>query len=294
MQITSKDIPLILSYKYLSSFHLLMCPLNKSHFILIILGYWSVWCTAKMFEAARIMAMYNGFIDFQKIDGREAGIVIVKQGLKLKANLHQKSLNSRFDILINTQLLQVGKTSLVFNMEFIDGTTKEVFGENIIKSVRMNRKTRRPMAFPDWFYEKYKSYTESTVPNVLTKQPLPEIPKNAFQFVVVPRHSDTDRNNHVNQSSYIKFCMDVATHASLSGYYAYYTQDMCLYAPLHWTISYVGECVANDNLHVYTWQDDDSAPSHIQFSILLKDRVIFHASTIFDSEPKKRRLPAKY
>ena len=70
-----------------------------------------------------------------------------------------------------------------------------------------------------------------------------------------------DRNNHVNQSSYIKFCMDAATHASLSGHYVHFNEDMCLYAPLLWTISYVGECRANDELSIYTWQSESSPPS---------------------------------
>lgn len=251
-------------------------------------GHWAIWYVSKMFEAARILALYNGFIDFTKIDGREAALVIVKQQLKLIPKLHEKGMNVKFTMLFDLRLVEVGKTSVQFVVEFKDGNTREVYGENLIKMVRMSRKTRRPVTFPEWFYEKYDSYRNSYgSTQALPRDALPKIPDNAFKFDLIPRHSDSDRNNHVNQSSYIKFCMDAATHASLSGHYVHFNEDMCLYAPLLWTISYVGECRANDELSIYTWQSESSSPEHIEFSILLNDRLIFHASTIFEKEAKK-------
>ncbi|XP_061181552.1 uncharacterized protein LOC133190098 [Saccostrea echinata] len=255
-------------------------------------GHWAVWCISKMFEAARIIALYNGFLNFTKIDGREAGMVIVKQQLKLSPKLHEMTLKSKTQLLFDMVLLEVGKTSILYRIQFKDGSTNEILGENFLKFVRMSRKTRRPMVFPDWFYELYASYMNSSGHPVLSKEPLPEIPDNAYKFVVVPNHSDTDRNNHVNQSSYIKFCMDVATKAALSGHYVHFSEDMCLYASLQWTISYVGESMANDELNIFTWQREYK-PEHIYFSILLKGRPIFHASTIFDEEAKGIRIASR-
>ncbi|XP_048731121.1 uncharacterized protein LOC125648201 [Ostrea edulis] len=255
-------------------------------------GHWAAWCISKMFEASRIISLYNGFLHFTKIDGREAGMVIVKQKLKLNPKLHEMTLNSKTRLQFHLELLQVGRTSILYVIHFKDGNTKEVLGENHLKFVRMSRKTRRAIEFPDWFYETYAPYMNSSGHPALSKEILPEIPENAFKLVVVPNHSDTDRNNHVNQSSYIKFCMDVATHASLSGQYIHFTEDMCLYPSCQWVISYVGESMANDELHIYTWQQE-SAPEQLYFSILLKGRTNFHASAIFEKEAKEIRIVSR-
>lgn len=45
---------------------------------MFILGYWVIWYVLKMFEVVCIFVLYNGFIDFMKIDGREVVLVIVK------------------------------------------------------------------------------------------------------------------------------------------------------------------------------------------------------------------------
>jgi acyl-CoA thioesterase FadM len=245
-----------------------------------------------MFEGSRIITLYNGFLDFTKIDGREAGMVIVKQQIQLNPKLHEMTLNSKTSLQFHLKLLQVGKTSILYVIHFLDGDTKQVLGENYVKFVRMSRKTRRAIAFPEWFYEKYALYMNSSGHPALAKEILPEIPETAFKLVVVPNHSDTDRNNHVNQSSYIKFCMDVATHASLSGHYTHFTEDMCLYPSCQWVISYVGESNANDELHIYTWQQE-GAIEHLYFSILLKGRTIFHASTIFEKDAKNIAIASR-
>ena len=262
--------------------------------LILLLGHWPIWKISKMFEAARALAIKSGFLALGKYAERDITMVIVKQQIDLNPKVHELRLKKKFPMLFELKLLEVGKTSVLYVTEFKDGSTGEVLGQNFLKFVRMNSRTRRPFPFPEFFREAYGTNDMSVRSEVLPKRPLPEIPKTAYKSVVIARHSDMDRNNHVNQCSYIKFCMDHATHASISGYYAYYTQDMCLYAPLQWTISHVGECFANDELHIYTWQADACVPEHIEFAILMKDNMILHASTIFDKEPKTRRQLLTY
>lgn len=123
------------------------------------------------------------------------------------------------------------------------------------------------------------------------KKALQKISGNAFKFLVVSNYSYMDRNNHMNQSSYNKFCMDPALHASVSGHYVLFIDDVFLYAPLLWTISYVGKRKANSELSIYTWQDEALSVENIQFLILINDRLIVYASTIFEKQAKEIVFP---
>jgi hypothetical protein len=84
--------------------------------------------------------------------------------------------------------------------------------------------------------------------------------------------------------------MDTATRASLSGHYDHYTEDMCLYPSLQWTISYVGESRAIDQLNIFTWQNINH-PEHIHFAMVVNGQsIIFHASATFGNDPQKPKF----
>ncbi|OWF46528.1 hypothetical protein KP79_PYT26239 [Mizuhopecten yessoensis] len=83
---------------------------------------------------------------------------------------------------------------------------------------------------------------------------------------VKTRYSDTDFNDHVNHTEYIKFCLESATEATLSGYYSHFTSDILWYPVLESDIIHLGESRACDILTVYTWQDETNFQI-IHFSI---------------------------
>lgn len=85
--------------------------------------------------------------------------------------------------------------------------------------------------------------------------------------------------------------MESALNASVSSHYVLFDDDLFLYAPLMWTISYVVKRKANGKLFIYTWQNEAGYPENIQFSILLNDRLIVHASTIFEKQAKEIVFP---
>lgn len=85
--------------------------------------------------------------------------------------------------------------------------------------------------------------------------------------------------------------MESALNASVSSHYVLFDDDLFLYASLMWTISYVVKRKANGKLSIYTWQNENGYPENIQFSILLNDRLIVHASTIFEKQAKEIVFP---
>ncbi|XP_061181550.1 uncharacterized protein LOC133190096 [Saccostrea echinata] len=250
-------------------------------------GYWAVWCIFKKFEDARVLAVTKGFTE--GANDEENGLAFVKQQLILDPEIQNLSSTMQIKLKFDVELKQLKQTSFICAVKLKNEATGEILGENFMKVVRINRKTRRPSSFPEWFYKKHAVFMNAVGHPGTEKEDLPEIPKHAYKYVVVAGHSDEDTNGHLNQSSYIRFCMDAATNASLKGYYEHYTSDMCLYPSLQWTISYMGEGLAGDQLTIFTWQKEHS-PDNIRFAIVRNGNQILYASTVFGKTAKEKRL----
>ncbi|XP_062612977.1 uncharacterized protein LOC134274759 [Saccostrea cucullata] len=152
-----------------------------------------------MFEAASLVALQSEFMD------EDNTLAFVKQQLNLDPKVHKVSFTSPRTFKVDFKLKQLKQTSFIFTIELKDETTEDILGENIIKMVRIDRKTRRLSLFPEWFYKKYAAFMNTPGHPGTEKEDLPEIPKNAVKYDVIPGHSDEDYNGHVNQSSYLRF-----------------------------------------------------------------------------------------
>lgn len=85
--------------------------------------------------------------------------------------------------------------------------------------------------------------------------------------------------------------MESALNVSVSSHYVLFNDEVFLYAPLMWTISFVGKRKATGELSIYAWQNEAGSPENIRFSIHLNDRLIGHASTIFEKQAKEIVFP---
>ncbi|KAK3087845.1 hypothetical protein FSP39_011420 [Pinctada imbricata] len=261
-------------------------------------GHWSIWAIAKMFEASRLIPLYHGFLHFQQVDGAHHGLVVRKQVLRLNPKLHQNmSIFSNLMMKFNLEVLSLGKTSVTYVSRFTDGESGELLAENFVKFVRINRKTRRAAEFPSFFQEMYGVMNgKETLPfldkRIIAGQP----PQDAYTYKVLVRSSDTDRNRHVNQAMYVKYCMDCATEAAINKYYKNFDSDMCMYTTTKWEIDYIGESGTRDLLEIVTWQSCDDL-RHIGFLIRMEQKEIFRASTMFELQkqisPVKRNKSAR-
>ncbi|KAH9509826.1 hypothetical protein Btru_045329 [Bulinus truncatus] len=105
-----------------------------------------------------------------------------------------------------------GKTSLLTRALFFTANSQEPVITRIAKIVSVDRKTRRPLALPDWYREKLKGKEEKMPDFQFTGF------KKALQtFVrrVQIVFSYTDANNHTNFSSYVQFGLDTLHLAML-------------------------------------------------------------------------------
>ena len=57
----------------------------------------------------------------------------------------------------------------------------------------------------------------------------PQIPSSAYKYEVQVSPSDTDRNGHTNQGSYVRYCCDAIQMAFSSGEVREFDTDMALY-----------------------------------------------------------------
>lgn len=247
----------------------------------IFAGHWAVWNICKHFEAARLLSFYNGFIDFPKLDSAAAGFFIVKHIFNFSPKLHKTiGVNTPIVFDFKVQILDIGKTSLLVSTKLSNGEG-EILGENLYKYVYVNRITRRPKPLPDWWMEKMSPYKTVGFKGGMAKTPVPVLPDGAFQYKVKMRHSDTDKNGHVNNSIYIRLCIDCGTKAAIKGYFRRFNSDMCHYSVLNIDAQYLGESNVNDELVVYTWQDalDDCV---LHFLVYVEEKLVFYTSMKLD------------
>jgi len=244
----------------------------------------------KMFEAARLIGLYHNLFDFKNIDNKNKGFVAIKQLLKLQPEIHQNySLFNTLKQRYAMDIVEIGRTSFSFVSKLTNDQTGEFLGELLLKYVLIDRNTRKATPIPLSFAEKYSKHQKKNVEfSGLGIKDAPKPPTEVFRMKAIPLHSDTDRNSHVNQSVYIRYCSDCATEAALSGVYRHFSSDMCWYPLLEMNIYHANESLANEELSVETWQDPEDFRI-IFFVIKRKDTMLFRASTLFYPEKSKRR-----
>lgn len=245
-----------------------------------------------------MLCLYQNMFDFKAVDNKAKGLVVVTQTLKLSTKLHINY--SIFNTLKQKYVLdiaQVGRTSFSFLTRLFDAEKGELLAELMLKYVLIDRSTRRPTPLPDTFLQKYKDLKPAVVsPMDLTIKafpPLEDVDRKVFKMKALPLHSDTDRNNHVNQSVYLRYCCDCATEAALKGVYRRFTSDICWYPVEEISLHHVNESLVNQELIVSTWQDSFNFQL-IHFLIYNNNKLLLKASFIFHPEKSTTRPNSRY
>lgn len=183
----------------------------------------------------------------------------------------------------------IGNTSFTYVVEMFDQCTGAKYGRCLSKVVYVDAKTRRPVRLPEKLIRGAKAYIESRKisPQSVEKMGLFDVPKSALSYKLKVLHSDCDRNLHVNQSTYIRWCSDaLCHHLSESGYLiSSENNDNERLQLKELTVQYIGEALVNDNIIVYTWTTADQ----ILFAITNGERKqIFNAKlNLYDFEKVK-------
>lgn len=240
-------------------------------------GHWSIWAISLLFQANRAVGMTNSFMYMDKLRIKNVGHVITKQILDINPLVYRYTYKTPIKLRFLMEMKEVGNSSIIFGTALYDEETGIKLAQNLLKFVQINTETRKSLPFPSWFQTSlsHLKMTGNSKFTSLNRTTLPETPENYFQWKVIVRYSDLDRNMHSNQATYLKLFMDCATKAAKSGYYRHFKTDMCWFNVEHVAINYIGESFVDDELEIYTWQDN-SDDSKIFFSCCKdKKRITF-------------------
>lgn len=268
-------------------------------FFCFIAGKLHLPSLAKICECVRSVGFSNGFAYFPERH-RKTGIVlfIVSQTFTFTKDAHflRKSnnfgLNKPHKFLMH--LTQAGKTSYTTHIDWFDSEQRKI-ASFLTKHVSADVRTRRPVPHPEYFYKNLMSHLSSVNKQTIERVDLPEIPNEAFCINVKVLYSDCDDNIHVNQSSYLKWCSDVASEAAIKEHFSNFKTHIELYPLNTMEIFYSGEGFVSDELEVKAWECDADSTC-LMFAIQKKGTIIFHMKMkFFDQhlDGKLSRLAAR-
>ncbi|OWF49371.1 uncharacterized protein LOC110451909 isoform X2 [Mizuhopecten yessoensis] len=231
-------------------------------------GHISVWNVAKMISSAVDVLCRCGYTEREAAltDTRRA--FLVRQRLVISPRLHSETSKIiDTNILVTATAGKVGKSSRTSNAELRSSGSDVAFVKCAYTGVLFDTNINRPVPYPKWFAEKYcspLSYIDNS--HIQAKKDMVSFPSNAHRTQLKVRHSDTDFNMHVANAEYLRYCMEAATDASISGYFRHFSRDMCWYPVLELDIIYLAQSRPGEMLDVYTWQDEYDIQA-IYFSI---------------------------
>ncbi|XP_005094022.2 uncharacterized protein LOC101858767 [Aplysia californica] len=182
---------------------------------------------------------------------------------------------------VKIKLGYVGNASVAMVTELYSPDNKdEPICSQVAQTVSIDKSTRKPTPFQDWFRDKFVG--RGIRDRGLVIRPF-ERPENAFPYELKVRWSDTDGYNHVNALKYITFAED-AVHAALvhseSGEKTHntalrgLTEDFLINGFKSMQISFQNESLEGENLVAYVWQPEEEDPSVVKCSIERNDQRI--------------------
>ena len=120
-----------------------------------------------------------------------------------------------------------------------------------------------------------------TFPRVESPSALPE---KVFTIQIEVRYDDMDFLFHTNQSSYLEFALECASHAAESGFYTEIHEDVAFHRVKQLTAINLEESQVGDQLTVSTWEDTNNKLL-MHFAVKNKDdQVIYYTQLEFYPE----------
>lgn len=139
---------------------------------------------------------------------RDEEYIILRQHSKINPQFYEDiNVHTHFNPRILFGFHEVGKTSLNIKVNLLSLDSDQVYATNIRKAVNFNMKTKK--AVPNNpFYLEQAERINSLRPSYKWLAFPKELPTKCFTVKKRPLYSDTDYMNHVNNASYVKFCLD--------------------------------------------------------------------------------------
>ena len=232
-----------------------------------------LWRISKHFESGRISGAVLGLAEALNF-GPGSSYFVRLQIIDILPEFYtMASVDSPWRM--THRMCHVGKTSYWMESKTRCLKTGTMLMDHLAQVVRVDTTTRRSAPLPlEGIAPFKKAATMQSPPRFHFPNTLPD-QKRTFTYSLKTLPSHEDRNQHVNQSMYVMFCMDCASLAAAKGgILQKFTKDMAYYNTRKFTAEYVSEMVGGVAIDVTCWEDA-SDPSVLYFVIKVGDRITF-------------------
>ncbi|XP_070535714.1 uncharacterized protein [Ptychodera flava] len=179
----------------------------------------------------------------------------------------------------------IGKSSYCFLQELQLASTGELVCVCSTLMVLIDKATRRPVHFEPKFVEQSLPFVKGGTVSFM-RPIVDQPPSYSYRYSISVPASDMDSNYHVNQSNYIKYCMDCAAFGARDHAYSLFTQDIASYPIKSLSVLYIGESRSGQILDVISWEDREK-PYIIYFIIRRGKDDIYQSIVRFNVDKSK-------
>ncbi|XP_041374961.1 uncharacterized protein LOC121387812 isoform X2 [Gigantopelta aegis] len=239
-------------------------------------GILSPWGIVKCMEAGRVIRIYpvssnlTTFMIEQTFDFNWENITCAKQ-------------NVTFPYTITLDLAGIGRTSLQWKQTMVNSLDGSCLATGLVRLVLVDPTSRRPREIPPEFKENRSHLVKLSFPII----DVPEIPGVHFCLPFTVLYSDTDRNRHLNQASFVKHAYNCVWKANRIDPFHSFRKDIGEQPLINISILYKGEALEGDQLVCSCWQDKIQL-QHIHAVITNNKRVLAYFKMAFDVQAESK------
>lgn len=218
-------------------------------------GKLDLWRVAKHFESGRAIGINYGFTKALKLSAT-VGLFVRYQTIEMYPEFYFTA-NVSSPWQMKSHVAHVGRTSYWYKSETHCRRSGKLLAESLCQAVRVSRSTHRPIDLLADRFAKFKAAETMTAPPRTVFPSKAPDRKSTFVLTTKALPSDTDSNQHVNQSACFKYCLDCVSFAAMEGkVLLMFSRDVAYYNVKSFESEYIGEMMAGDEVEVQCWQDD--------------------------------------
>lgn len=243
----------------------------------IVAGLPTVWALARLVEVTRYYNWLAIPSDQVLKEVNEPKIIGVSKSQQITCypSLYTLSgLNNPMDVSVSAE--HMGRTSITFCTSFADEASGEPMAAITRQIVAIDAKNRKSVPLPQGVLDTFSGNPDA---KPLKIEPTP-CPSDAFKFDLQAVHSDTDNLYHVNQSVFIRYCMDAAAAAADQDALVGVTKDFLDYKVRDMRVLYQGELHPGNRLTVHVWQTPHPSSINLNFQITRDSKSMCFATAV--------------
>ena len=153
----------------------------------------------------------------------------------------------------------------------------------------VDKATHKPQPLPDWWISKFRPLlTKNSTATLVTAI---EKPKGIKKYVRAARcgHDDIDTYGHMNNSNYVRHCLEAACEAAKLGYFSELSGNIHCKHMKEMRQLYIDQWPLGDEVTIETWQSQTD-PLTLHFDLSKGNGSIYQNSITFHKNSEIAKL----